>query len=124
MESNEENIIEYMKQFYPEIYAHLSGSGKLGSEQTFQRISSLINSSKSFHCGLDMSGLSLLLSTIKVERVALGFLDRATTDLYDEQLSRVDLMLEKGVTRNFKLPPHTWQEIEHLNNQNQVILTG
>lgn len=99
MSKNTDNIIEYMKEHYSHTYMRFSNDGKLDHKSTFEAIKESIKVSKSHHCGLDMSGLVNLLSTIKLERLALGLLDKKDIELYPDQWERLDDMIIDGITR-------------------------
>lgn len=100
MNSNLQEIMEYMKEHYSNVYNICSRSGELDWNQTFKRIDSEIKHSKSFHGGTDMSGLSSLLSTIKLERIALGLVDSSSVMLYPSQHEKLDAMKAGGIKRN------------------------
>lgn len=105
-----------MKEFYPETYNNLSNFGRRDWKETFRLIDKMIKESKSYHCGLDMSGLSSLLSTIKKERFVLGELDLATK-FYPEQFEEIEFMYKNGICRNFALPPYTLSQLSLINRQ-------
>lgn len=99
MNSNIQSIMDYMKEHYSNCYNICSRNGELDWDQTFERINSEINISKSYHCGLDMTGLSSLLSTIKLERIALGLIDVNSVELYPSQIEKLELMKQNGIKR-------------------------
>lgn len=103
--SNTEQIIEYMKTHYSHTYMRFSNEGKLDHKATFKAINATIKESKKCHCGMDMSGLVSLLSTIKLERVALGELDIGKVKLFDYQWEKVDEMIKEGITREEHYTP-------------------
>ena len=114
--TNREKIIEYMKEFYPDIYNNLSNFGSRDWEETFNIINKMIKDSKSYHGGMDMSGLSSFLSTIKKERFVLGHLN-LSTKFYPEQFEEIELMYENGICRDFALPPYTLSQLSLINGQ-------
>lgn len=114
MTTNREKIIKYIEDFYPEIYNELSNCNKRSWKETFNLINKFIKESKSYHGGMDMSGLTCFLSTIKQERFVLGHLDLSTT-FYPEQFEKIDIMIENGISRTFVLPPYTLSQLSSIN---------
>jgi len=110
MSKNRKKIIEYIKEFYPERYSELSSCNKRNEEETLSLIDKLIKDSKSYHGGMDMSGLVSFLSTIKMERFALGHLD-PLTKFYPEQFEKIDTMIESGISRTYTFPPYTLSQL-------------
>tara|TARA_B100000700_G_scaffold330037_1_gene454285 strand:- start:3650 stop:4213 length:564 start_codon:yes stop_codon:yes gene_type:complete len=103
--SNREAIIEYMKAHYPHSYAQFSNGGELDHKATFKAIESCIKESKKYHIGMDMSGMKSLLSTIKLERIALGDIDANQVRLFDYQWVKVDDMIANGIVRHDPYAP-------------------
>lgn len=117
--TNQEKIIEYMKEFYPDIYNVLSNFDDRDGKETFSLINKMIKDSKANHCGTDMSGLQSLLSTIKKERFVLGHLDFSTT-FYPEQFEEIEIMFTNGICRNFVLPAYTLSQLSSINGQSKA----
>tara|TARA_Y100000310_G_scaffold149818_1_gene149197 strand:+ start:4060 stop:4386 length:327 start_codon:yes stop_codon:yes gene_type:complete len=105
-----------MKEFYPDIYNILSNSDTRDWKEIFRLINKMIKESEFHHCGMDMSGLSSLLSVIKKERFVLGYLD-SSTKFYPEQFDEIELMYKNGICRDFVLPPYTLSLISSINSQ-------
>lgn len=103
-------VIDYMALHYPIVYKVCSEDGTLSHIDTWNKIDQEIKDSKRFHCGMDMSGLTSLLSTIKLERVALGLLPN-NVKLYGYQWDIVEQMQDEGVVRNDALPPYTLHKL-------------
>jgi hypothetical protein len=110
MSKNKNEIIEYLKLFYPNSYKAISNSGKLSNEECWKIINSEIKYSKQHHHGIDMSALQSLLSTVKAERVALNLLPEST-QLYERQWEQVERFISEGIDRHDLLPPYTLQRI-------------
>lgn len=100
MTTQREKVIDHMKEHYPNTYAHFSEYGKHDNKATFKRIDESIKDSKKHHAGIDMSGLTSLLSSIKLERIVLGELDINEASLYDYQWEKVQEMLDNGIQRD------------------------
>lgn len=92
MTDNKSQIIEYMKQYYPNNYASLCRGEELSNEEVWKRANARIKEPKSHHGGSDMSGMLSILSSIKLERVALGELCIHESELYPGQLAKVQEM--------------------------------
>jgi hypothetical protein len=99
--SNSKNeIVEYIKEKYPQIYEQICHGEQLHNRDVWNIIDKVINNSEKEHHGMDMSGFKKLLSCIKMERFINHDVESAS--IYPKQMEQINKILVSEIEKIFQ----------------------